>query len=57
MTYYTRILSLSVLALAGTLTLALPVSAQNGRPLAFGKNGMGCCGLTNSGANWSESTD
>lgn len=40
MTYYTRILSLSVLALAGILTLALPVSAQNGRPLAFGKNGM-----------------
>jgi len=40
MTYYSRVLSISALTLSGALILTLPVSAQNGRPLAFGKNGM-----------------
>lgn len=40
MTIYSKVLSVGAIAVSGTLILTLPVSAQNGRPLALGKNGM-----------------
>src|SRR5690554_699614 len=40
MTYHSRILTIGALALSSAFLLSLPASAQNGRPLAFGKNGM-----------------
>lgn len=40
MTYHSRILTIGALALSSAFLLSQPASAQNGRPLAFGKNGM-----------------
>lgn len=40
MTYHSRVLTLGALAISGAFLLTSMAAAQNGRPLAFGKNGM-----------------